>query len=87
MAVNPFGGIIQLNTFHLYPIIYLNAVTAKANIDPKKEEASALGVWAMAFLAICIIGVSIILGKNSEQYSESKYKIRRTLKSLRSRLQ
>ena len=40
IGFNPFWGIVILNTFHLYPIIYLNAVAALANIDPNMEEAA-----------------------------------------------
>lgn len=41
IGLNPFWGIVILNTLHLYPIIYLNAVAALANIDPNLEEAAA----------------------------------------------
>lgn len=40
IGVNPFWGMVILNTLHLYPIIYLNAVAALANIDPNMEEAA-----------------------------------------------
>ncbi|MCZ6673978.1 MAG: iron ABC transporter permease [Verrucomicrobia bacterium] len=40
IGANPFWGIVFLNTLHLYPIIYLNAVAALANIDPNMEEAA-----------------------------------------------
>jgi len=40
IGMNPFWGIVILNTLHLYPIIYLNAVAALANIDPNMEEAA-----------------------------------------------
>ena len=40
IGFNPFWGIVILNTLHLYPIIYLNAVAALANIDPNMEEAA-----------------------------------------------
>ena len=40
IGLNPFWGIVILNTLHLYPIIYLNAVAALANIDPNMEEAA-----------------------------------------------
>lgn len=35
------GGVILLQTLSLYPILYLNAVAALANIDPAMEEAAA----------------------------------------------
>jgi iron(III) transport system permease protein len=35
-----FIGIALVNAFSLYPIIYLNAVAALANIDPAMEEAA-----------------------------------------------
>ena len=37
---NQFLGIALVNAFSLYPIIYLNAVAALANIDPALEEAA-----------------------------------------------
>lgn len=40
IGMNPFWGVVILNTLHLYPIIYLNAVAALANIDPNMEEAA-----------------------------------------------
>lgn len=40
IGFNPFWGIVFLNTLHLYPIVYLNAVAALANIDPNMEEAA-----------------------------------------------
>lgn len=40
IGMNPFWGVVLLNTLHLYPIIYLNAVAALANIDPNMEEAA-----------------------------------------------
>ena len=40
IGLNPFWGVVILNTLHLYPIIYLNAVAALANIDPNMEEAA-----------------------------------------------
>ena len=39
-AVCPFFGIAIVNALSLYPIIYLNAVAALANIDPAMEEAA-----------------------------------------------
>ena len=39
-AVSPFIGIAIINALSLYPIIYLNAVAALANIDPAMEEAA-----------------------------------------------
>ena len=35
-----FAGILLLNGLHLYPILYLNAVAALANVDPALEEAA-----------------------------------------------
>jgi len=35
-----FAGILALNGLHLYPILYLNAAAALANIDPALEEAA-----------------------------------------------
>ncbi|MEN9636504.1 MAG: hypothetical protein RL077_4908 [Verrucomicrobiota bacterium] len=39
-AQNQFWGIAVVEAFSLYPIIYLNAVAALANIDPAMEEAA-----------------------------------------------
>ena len=39
-AVSPFLGITLINALSLYPIIYLNAAAALANIDPAMEEAA-----------------------------------------------
>ena len=39
-AVHPFWGIAVVEALSLYPIIYLNAVAALANIDPAMEEAA-----------------------------------------------
>ena len=36
-----FWGIVILNALHLYPVLYLNAAAALANIDPAMEEAAA----------------------------------------------
>ncbi|HET7537104.1 MAG TPA: iron ABC transporter permease [Candidatus Didemnitutus sp.] len=41
LGTNQFLGIALVNAFSLYPIIYLNAVAALANIDPAMEEAAA----------------------------------------------
>lgn len=41
LGANQFLGIALVNGFSLYPIIYLNAVAALANIDPAMEEAAA----------------------------------------------
>ena len=35
-----FPGIVLLNGLHLYPILYLNAAAALANVDPALEEAA-----------------------------------------------
>lgn len=40
LGANQFLGIAIVNAFSLYPIIYLNAVAALANIDPAMEEAA-----------------------------------------------
>jgi iron(III) transport system permease protein len=40
LGVSQFLGIALVNAFSLYPIIYLNAVAALANIDPAMEEAA-----------------------------------------------
>jgi len=40
LGVNQFLGIALVNALSLYPIIYLNAVAALANIDPAMEEAA-----------------------------------------------
>jgi len=39
-AANQFGGIAIIEALSLYPIIYLNAVAALANVDPAMEEAA-----------------------------------------------
>ena len=36
-----FSGIVLIESLHLYPILYLNAVAAFANVDPLLSEASA----------------------------------------------
>lgn len=41
LGANQFLGIAIVNALCLYPIIYLNAVAALANIDPALEEAAA----------------------------------------------
>jgi iron(III) transport system permease protein len=40
LAGGRFWGIVALNAFSLYPILYLNAVASLANIDPAMEEAA-----------------------------------------------
>jgi iron(III) transport system permease protein len=40
LAANRFTGIAVLDAFSLYPILYLNAVAALANVDPAMEEAA-----------------------------------------------
>jgi len=40
-ALHQFWGIAVVNALSLYPIIYLNAVAALANIDPAMEEAAS----------------------------------------------
>jgi len=39
-ALHQFWGIAVINALSLYPIIYLNAVAALANVDPAMEEAA-----------------------------------------------
>jgi iron(III) transport system permease protein len=39
-AANQFWGVATVEALSLYPIIYLNAVAALANIDPAMEEAA-----------------------------------------------
>ena len=39
-AVSQFWGVALVEALSLYPIIYLNAVAALANIDPAMEEAA-----------------------------------------------
>lgn len=39
-ATSPFWGIAMVNALSLYPIVYLNAAAALANIDPAMEEAA-----------------------------------------------
>ena len=39
-AANQFWGIVVVEALSLYPIIYLNAVAALANVDPAMEEAA-----------------------------------------------
>ncbi len=41
LGANQFLGIAIVNALSLYPIIYLNALAALANIDPAMEEAAA----------------------------------------------
>lgn len=40
LAANQFWGVVLMQALSLYPIIYLNAVAALANIDPAMEEAA-----------------------------------------------
>ncbi|HYC72709.1 MAG TPA: iron ABC transporter permease [Opitutaceae bacterium] len=40
LGANQFLGVAVMTAFSLYPIIYLNAVAALANIDPAMEEAA-----------------------------------------------
>ncbi|MBI3886918.1 MAG: iron ABC transporter permease [Opitutae bacterium] len=56
LGTNQFLGIALVNGLSLYPIIYLNAVAALANLDPAMEEAAAnLGcVGARRFLKITL---------------------------------
>ena len=41
LAVSRFWGVVLVEAFSLYPIIYLNATAALANVDPAMEEAAA----------------------------------------------
>jgi iron(III) transport system permease protein len=53
---NQFLGIALVNAFSLYPLIYLNAIAALANIDPAMEEAATnLGCtgWRRFFASPC----------------------------------
>ena len=40
-AASRFWGVVIVEAMSLYPIIYLNAVAALANVDPSMEEAAA----------------------------------------------
>ena len=40
-AASPFWGVTIVEALSLYPLIYLNAVAALANVDPAMEEAAA----------------------------------------------
>lgn len=40
LAAHQFWGVALVDAFSLYPLIYLNAVAALANIDPAMEEAA-----------------------------------------------
>jgi len=40
LASGKFWGVVAVEALHLYPIIYLNAVAALANLDPALEEAA-----------------------------------------------
>ncbi|RME68272.1 MAG: iron ABC transporter permease [Verrucomicrobia bacterium] len=40
-ATSPFWGVVVVQAFNLYPILYLNIVAALANVDPAMEEAAA----------------------------------------------
>lgn len=40
LAANQFWGVALIQSLALYPIIYLNAVAALANVDPAMEEAA-----------------------------------------------
>lgn len=39
-AASPFWGIVAVQALSLFPIVYLNAVAALANLDPTLEEAA-----------------------------------------------
>lgn len=40
-AASQFWGVVIVQAFNLYPILYLNIVAALANVDPAMEEAAA----------------------------------------------
>ena len=40
-AASPFWGVALVEALSLYPLIYLNALAALANVDPAMEEAAA----------------------------------------------
>jgi len=40
LAANQFWGVVIIDALSLYPIIYLNAIAALANVDPAMEEAA-----------------------------------------------
>lgn len=40
-AQSQFWGVVVVQAFNLYPILYLNIVAALANVDPAMEEAAA----------------------------------------------
>ena len=40
IAANRFWGVVLVDGLSLYPVIYLNAIAALANIDPAMEEAA-----------------------------------------------
>ncbi len=40
-ASSQFWGVVAVQAFNLYPILYLNVVAALANVDPAMEEAAA----------------------------------------------
>jgi iron(III) transport system permease protein len=48
MGANRFWGVVIAEALHLYPIIYLNAAAALANLDPAMDEAAenlGAGPW------------------------------------------
>lgn len=40
LGASRLGGVVVMNALHLYPILYLNAAAALANVDPAMEEAA-----------------------------------------------
>lgn len=40
-ATSQFWGVVVVQAFNLYPILYLNVVASLANVDPAMEEAAA----------------------------------------------
>ena len=59
LGTNQFLGIALVNGFSLYPIIYLNAVAALANIDPAMEEA-AENLGCVGWRRFCKITLPLI---------------------------
>lgn len=41
LGTGQMAGVVVMNVLHLYPIVYLNATAAMANLDPSLEEAAA----------------------------------------------
>ncbi|MEI6808810.1 MAG: ABC transporter permease subunit, partial [bacterium] len=41
LGVSPLGGVVIMESLHLFPVLYLTLVAAFSNIDPSLEEAAA----------------------------------------------